>query len=313
MKKSHIVGGIVVLGAALAFVVYINKSPNKSSSAQIAAANDGSAPAEVDSRWELSGNSGSLDSSGAAIPTPAGGQDSKSAKIDNFISRSRVAEEFRFLDEQMEIQFEHMRAGATPEEIATFEELRSKLKGEDLLAKYKDALKESFSDAELDHLNEIEQNPAYMRYKDAEAYNRSPQGMKDLAEYSRTFKAENLPAERRAALQELVDASGAAEQMKGMLKGVEGLLGAPQGKASNKEVAQYEKVLQESINNALVLTYAKNFDGQPDAEINGLAQTMADKTRQKASDIKIGLLTKEMVDAVKPQLDKALAGTAAGR
>lgn len=307
MKKLYIVSGIAVLALAFGLVVYINRdSPTKDGVPAGAVAED-------------------LDSNGVPRPTLTGlGSDNPSnqsanngvrsshltdamsVKLDNFIANARLAEEFKFLDEQMDLQFERLKMAAGPEELATFEELRNQLKGEDLLAEYREVLSETFSEHELEELNATYQDADYVQFKEAEAYGRTPEGMKEQLEFSRTFKPEKLPPERLEALKELVAASGAPEHMKGMLDGVGNIFGAGAGKMNSKDAKVYEDLLMKSINEALLTSNAKIFQGQSVDNIKRVTKTVSNSTLQKAEAQKIRFITQKLVKVVEPKIQEAM-------
>jgi hypothetical protein len=305
MKKSHVIAGIVVLGAALSLVVYINmKSPSKSGNAQQIADGDepaGDVPTRSSGSYGFFGNQAGTDSDVAAN----GSADPKTVKLETFVANARIAEEFKFLDEQMELQFERLKNSAGPEELATFEELRNQLKGEDLLAKYKEVLREKFTEAQLDSLNEIYKDPEFVRYKEADANNRTEQGQKEMADFIKNNKRESIPAERYAAADELVTASGAPEQMMKMLDGVGGLFSGGAGK-NDQDSKVYKEMLMKSITESLVMTHLKNYDGQPVESIRNMKKTVANPILQEAEALKIGFITQELVTVVEPKIQEAM-------
>lgn len=310
MKKSHIVGGLVVLGAALTFVIYINK--NSQSDEQLAAGlrkpeslnADGSLRSDFDA-------SVFANSQGAAPGTPTPGADAndvKAAKIDSYVAQARLAEEFKFLDDQMEVQYEQLKRMAQPEELAMFEEMRSQLKGDDLLAKYKEALRQKFSEAELDELNEINQNPAYAQYREAQARARSPEGMKAQMDFVRTWKPSNENPERLAALKRLGEATNESKHMARMLEVLEPAMSGGQVPKSNaKETQAMRKMLLDSIDQAVLAANAANLQGKTPEQINAIAELAARQVVQQATEAKVEVVSESTVSVIGPQMKKVMA------
>lgn len=310
MKKSRIIAGVTVFAAALAFVVYINtkpSSPKDAGAQQIADADVATDDAKSDNYKShgFFGDSGSMPAP-ATAPGAQGSNDPKSVKLDTFVQNARIAEEFKFLDEQMDMQYERLKKMAGPEELATFEELRNQLKGDELMAEYKEILREQFSEAELDQVNEIYQSPEFQRYKAADAEKRTQEGMKKQAEFARTFKPDSVPEDRREALQELVKASGAAEQMKEMLNGVGSMLGGGASKMKGSETKAYQDMIEKSINEAMFMTQAMTFEGKPVEAIRDMTKVVGNPVLQRLEAAKVTYITQKLVKVVEPKIQEAM-------
>lgn len=303
MKKSYIIAGVVILACALGLIVYLNmKGPSKGavgSDTNLSTQEEdhGSDTHSEDGHGQTHKTNG-LDSMGK----PA---DPKNQALENVVVNSRIAEEFRLLDEQMEAQYELIKKNASPEEIAIFERLSKQLKGDDLLNRFRDVLKEEFSEAELVQLNDIYKNPTYEKFKELESANRTPEGMKAIADFSKNFKMENLPAEKQAALKEYVRSSGAVDNMMKMMDSVEHLFAGDMGNSNQAEMKGYKDMLRKTFENATLAAAAYNFDKSDVGFVKEVTALVGNELHQREEAAKIGFFGKTVGEVVKPEIEQA--------
>lgn len=304
MKKSYILAGVVILAIALGLIVYLNmKGPSKGatgSDTTVSTQEDGHGS---DTHGHEVGHDKDHAQGGLGEIVKPG--DPKNQALENVVVNSRIAEEFRFLDEQMEAQYERLKqSGASPEELAIFERLHAQLKGDDLLNQFRNVLKDKFSEAQLVQISEAYQDPAVVKYKETEAATRTPEGGKDFLEFSKTFKFENLPAERQTALKEFVKASGSVENMTKMMDNVGVIFGGGTGNAPD---AKMNDMFRKTLETTMIVAAARNLKDSDVSQINHLAQVMGNPLVRASEEAKTEFVGETLVKVVKPEVEQAAA------
>jgi len=303
MKKSYILAGVLVLACALGLIVYLNmKGPSKASTSDTTVATQENGD-DSDSHSNHAHGEDSHKPTGLGEIVKSG--DPKNQALESVVVNSRIAEEFRFLDEQMEAQYDRLKqSGAGPEELAIFERLHAQLKGEDLLNQFRNVLKDKFSEGELAELNDIYKDPAYAKYKAMEEANRTPEGMKAISEFSRTFKPESLAPEMRAEINNWVESSGAVDNMMGMLKNVETIFPAGMGNPNKQDTKAYEDLLRKSLHSTMVAAAAYNFKNSNINEIKELSHLVGNPLHRAADLAKTEFVGETLVKVVKPEVEQ---------
>lgn len=302
MKRVYFILGIAGVFATGTLVYVLNKKPSlpgvEFPTESLSASGSDNINVPVDSRWP----SNSLN----PLAKDTGPQTPKEEKINTFLAHSRLADEFHFLDEQMLAQ-ETQLQGDSPSDRAALEEIRTKLSSEALMDGYKTALEENFSEVELERLNEIYSNPMIERLKAEEAYNRTPEGLKELAAHAESFNPKSVAPEKLSAIQEYIKASGSAENMDKVFASVETMMDDGSPKKNNKEMMRFQNEMRENVRQALVAVGAKMFDGQSPDQIRNTASLLGDPVAQRENALKTEFMVKAMKDAIGTKLKDALS------
>lgn len=183
MKIKYLIGSLIVLIGAIALVVLINRK-----STQVETPHE-----------QVAGESHVLKS----IPSPSGSPEKAiGQKVEDLLSAAQIRQGFEmqmtmltsFLNQLPESQREILQS------------LVDKVKAPDALnEKYKKVLAENFSGQELEHLNEIYRDRDMGHFQDAAKKMLNGENDKEYLNYKKTFDLKKLPADRSAALAQLVE------------------------------------------------------------------------------------------------------------
>lgn len=197
MKKLYIVAGVLVLAAAIAFVVFINKKP--------------SVPSSDTNTAQVADDSGSGGGS-AKRPLQPGSQEprapltpemqvERNRKINAFMAAAEIERNFQNAADLLK----GLVSELSPSEQKMMKAMLEKLSGKELVDEYKKSLSENFSDQELQELAEIYRDKDVAKYHVDAQQAMTPEGQKELMKTLETFDATKLPADRREVLEMLAD------------------------------------------------------------------------------------------------------------
>ncbi len=288
MKKSYIVGGILGLAVVVGLGVFMKKKssePNLSEDSAIVDADSAHGTTPSSSPKTEDSVSGSQQSKAASTVAPvASSDDPKMKKIDNFLVHSQILNEFKAMDELLESQLEQIQDAAqlSASDQEELEQLKKIVSSERLLANYKNAMHQNMSEDELNQLNETYQDPAVAQVKDAQVYNQTPAGQKELMEYFKTFKMDSLSADRVAALEAADGALGTQKQTMKMLESMASM--GPNG--NSKDSKAMFATMEKTIKQASVMQLSKTFKDKSVEDIKAYTQKVSNPAFQKEVNIK---------------------------
>lgn len=306
MKKSRII--VIVVGVLLlAGLSYFLWSKKKGTSELPADAEPTAESHEEKASDDLQAERPEKLDSKAPSQAPATSDDPKMKKIETFINQSRVLDEFKAMDELLEAQLGQIQDAAhlSAKEQEDLENLRKIISSEALLAKYKELIYERFDEKELDHLNEIYQNPLVAKMKDSQVYNQTPEGQKELMEYWKSFKLESLPKERLALLKEMDKGSGGTDNtMKMMRKFGEMNGGDKNDPKVKKETEKFLETLRPQIEQSFITQLSKIHANNSEADLQNLNKMIKDPVYQKEIGVKAELSNNAMNKVAETMVSK---------
>lgn len=315
MKKSHIIGiiGVVAVVAATSLIIFWPKKTTTPGTDQL---EEGASPASTDQTdGEKSSDASSVNQD--AKPTSgasdhADSNDPKMKKIDTFLERSRVLDEFKAMDELLEAQLEQIQdmSNLSAEDREELEKIRDRISAKNLTADYKKSLQENMTEAELDRLNEIHQDAELSRYKQAQVDNQSPEGQKALMEDFKNFKEDSIPKERLDELKQMDKNNRSTDNTLDMISSMGDMMnpGASKDPKKKKENDEMMKGFRSAVERANLAVNYHNTMNSSDSDLKNLNQLMSDGSYKKAGDLKQDILkgrVQEMSQTLSSRTEKA--------
>ncbi|MBI2601794.1 MAG: hypothetical protein HYW48_01955 [Deltaproteobacteria bacterium] len=300
MKKMYLVGLAVGLVAVTLLIVMWPRSSVLEDSQESAVVE----PAyQMDEPMGSSGNMDTepdlsapkiIDSSALAKATSTVSA-SKKEKLEKVVHASRIFDEFKAMDELLDIQFDQLLSAqdlsvAEQEEI---EKLRNAVSGEKMMENYKQLMNEKFSEEELAQLREIYDKPIVSEAADREVYFQSQEGQKELIEHWKTFKPESVSPDRRKAIENYSKATGNIENTVKMIEKMTGFM-SPEGSNAPAPdaaaLAQTRKMIEEST----FIKEAKTMENMTVEQISQLTKERSNPVMMKQQEVKQEVINSQM-------------------
>ena len=296
MKKTYIVSGIIGLAVVVGLAVFLQKKKSNLSHDHTPEITE-TAPSELSSVGKPeSGAISAAKSESLAAKAPISAEDPKMKKIDAFLVHSRVLDEFKAMDELLEAQLEQIQDASqlSSAENEELDVLRKIVSSEKLLGDYKKLMHEKFNEQELDQLSQIYQDPLIAKVKEAQVYNQTQEGQKELIDYWKTFKKDSMPKSRQEALRAYDLAMGSSESTVKMIKSFADM--SAKGANANdpnmkKEQESFEKGMRNTVEEANMIQHSKMFADQTDEQISATTKLVANPVVQKENGVKNEVLT----------------------
>lgn len=310
MKRSHIVGISVAMILALAIIFW--PKTHKGTENPVASDSEhsettASKPSNTsEEHAATTGNSsGQEHSAGTASSTQhttdtksQGPKDPKHEKIDFFVEKSRIIDEFKAMDDLLEAQLGQIADASqlSPEEQAELDQLKEMVSSERLLAEYKKELSEKLSESEIERLNEIYKDHNMEKLKEAEVFHQTPEGQKELMESWKNFDRKNVAADRLAAAEEMDRASHRSDNTLKMIGRVADMAAKAGGTdaASAKDSEAFRKQLEKPVRDAVLIQNLQNTKNMSVADMVSISKKQADAAMQKEGEVRNSVMERTL-------------------
>ncbi len=305
MKRSYIIGISVAMLLALAIIFWPKQAKNSenpvSLDSELAETSSTKSGTTTDPTTNPAGeHATNLSNSQQASETKQEtAKNPKQEKIDFFVEKSRIIDEFKAMDDLLEAQLGQIADASqlSPEEQAELDQLKEMVSSERLLAEYKKELSEKLSEKEVERLNEIYKDHNMEKLKESEVFHQTPEGQKELMESWKNFDRKNVAADRLAAAEEMDRSSHRSDntmRMIGRVADMAAKAGGGDPNATAKDSEAFRKQLEKPVRDAVLIQNLQNTKNMSVADMMNISQKQQDSAMQKEGEVRTSVMERTL-------------------